>query len=160
MDDLRHARDREVPEILDYRRWFDYVLQVTSRSEGGPSDLARHRLRFGSGGEQAVPEKLDPSEIGRRIGESVRGMKSGKMAEISRQVSAQNLSQTDAAAAADAAVKALGLRTSPTVRLDDGRLVIPSVVLGEHQPVLIVGHKGNVYPGTATIGFDISSKKP
>jgi hypothetical protein len=58
MDDLRQARDREVPEILDYRRWFDYVLQVTSRAEGGPSDLTRHRLRFGSGGEQAVPAYL------------------------------------------------------------------------------------------------------
>jgi len=58
LDDLRQTGDREVPEILDYRRWFSYILQVTSREAGGPADLTRHRLRFGSGGEQAVPAYL------------------------------------------------------------------------------------------------------
>jgi DNA repair exonuclease SbcCD ATPase subunit len=58
LDDLRQAREGEVPEILDYRRWFDYVLQVQSRSDGGAQDLSRQRLRFGSTGEQAVPTYL------------------------------------------------------------------------------------------------------
>jgi hypothetical protein len=56
--------------------------------------------------------------------------------------------------AADAAVKAMGLRTTPSVRLPDGRVVVPSVNTGTHQPVLIVDGAGAVYPGTATLGFD------
>lgn len=58
LDDLRQAREGEVPEILDYRRWFEYVLQVQSRHEGAAQDLPRQRLRFGSTGEQAVPTYL------------------------------------------------------------------------------------------------------
>ncbi len=58
LDDLRQVREGEVPEILDYRRWFEYVLQVQSRSDGGARDLSRQRLRFGSTGEQAVPTYL------------------------------------------------------------------------------------------------------
>jgi hypothetical protein len=58
LDELGHARQGEVPEILDYRRWFDYVLQVQSRADGGVQDLPRQRLRFGSTGEQAVPTYL------------------------------------------------------------------------------------------------------
>jgi recombinational DNA repair ATPase RecF len=58
LDDLRQAREGEVPEILDYRRWFEYVLQVQSRGDGAALDLSRQRLRFGSTGEQAVPTYL------------------------------------------------------------------------------------------------------
>src|SRR6266850_4732201 len=58
LDDLRQARDGEVPEILDYRRWFEYVLQVQSRTDGASRELSRQRLRFGSTGEQAVPTYL------------------------------------------------------------------------------------------------------
>jgi len=58
LDDLRQAREGEVPEILDYRRWFEYLLQVQSRTDGTAQDLPRQRLRFGSTGEQAVPTYL------------------------------------------------------------------------------------------------------
>lgn len=58
LDDLRQAREGEVPEILDYRRWFEYMLQVQSRSDDVAQDLPRQRLRFGSTGEQAVPTYL------------------------------------------------------------------------------------------------------
>ena len=58
LDDLRQAREGEVPEILDYRRWFEYGLQVQSRAGGTAQDLPRQRLRFGSTGEQAVPTYL------------------------------------------------------------------------------------------------------
>ncbi|MDD5306008.1 MAG: SbcC/MukB-like Walker B domain-containing protein [Deltaproteobacteria bacterium] len=58
LDELRHTREGEVPEILDYRRWFEYVLQVQSRVDGTAQDLPRQRLRFGSTGEQAVPTYL------------------------------------------------------------------------------------------------------
>jgi hypothetical protein len=58
LDELRHARQGEVPEVLDYRRWFEYVLQVQSRADGTSRELSRQRLRFGSTGEQAVPTYL------------------------------------------------------------------------------------------------------
>ena len=58
LDDLRQAREGEVPEILDYRRWFEYGLQVQSRAGGEAQYLPRQRLRFGSTGEQAVPTYL------------------------------------------------------------------------------------------------------
>jgi putative exonuclease SbcCD C subunit/AAA domain-containing protein len=58
LDDLRQGREGEVPEVLDYRRWFEYVLQVQSRSDGTSRELSRQRLRFGSTGEQAVPTYL------------------------------------------------------------------------------------------------------
>lgn len=59
LDDLRQTPTGEVPEVLDYRRWFEYVLQVQSRGAGAAAqDLSRNRLRFGSTGEQAVPNYL------------------------------------------------------------------------------------------------------
>jgi DNA repair exonuclease SbcCD ATPase subunit len=58
LDEFKQARERDIPEVLDYRRWFEYVLQVASREDGSASELPRHRLRFGSGGEQAVPTYL------------------------------------------------------------------------------------------------------
>jgi hypothetical protein len=58
LEELRNAREGDVPEILDYRRWFEYGLQVQSRTGGVAQDLPRQRLRFGSTGEQAVPTYL------------------------------------------------------------------------------------------------------
>jgi DNA repair exonuclease SbcCD ATPase subunit len=58
LDEFKQAREGDIPEVLDYRRWFEYVLQVASREDGSAAELPRHRLRFGSGGEQAVPTYL------------------------------------------------------------------------------------------------------
>jgi uncharacterized protein YPO0396 len=56
LPDLK-AGEGEVPEILDYRRWFDYRLFV--RSTGGDGvELTAERRRVGSGGEQGVPNYL------------------------------------------------------------------------------------------------------
>ncbi|GAB4237684.1 MAG: hypothetical protein OHK0028_15030 [Deltaproteobacteria bacterium] len=58
LDEFKRSREGEVPEVLDYRRWFEYVLLVSSRRDGEAAELPRQRLRFGSGGEQAVPTYL------------------------------------------------------------------------------------------------------
>lgn len=58
LEDLRRAPEGGIPEVLDYRRWFEFTLQVTSRPDGEMADLPRQRLRFGSTGEQAVPTHL------------------------------------------------------------------------------------------------------
>ncbi len=56
LPDLR-AGEAEVPEILDYRRWFDYRLFVRSAGQDGV-ELTAERRRVGSGGEQGVPNYL------------------------------------------------------------------------------------------------------
>lgn len=47
----------EVPELLDYRRWFDYRLSVSS-GIGSDTELTRELRALGSGGEQGVPNYL------------------------------------------------------------------------------------------------------
>ncbi|HUS66348.1 MAG TPA: SbcC/MukB-like Walker B domain-containing protein, partial [Kofleriaceae bacterium] len=55
--DLRAAEDGVVPEVLDYRAWFDVRIRV--RSGGGDGvDLTRPLRLLGSGGEQGVPNYL------------------------------------------------------------------------------------------------------
>jgi DNA repair exonuclease SbcCD ATPase subunit len=58
LDEFKRSREGDVPDVLDYRRWFEYVLLVSSRQDGEAAELPRQRLRFGSGGEQAVPTYL------------------------------------------------------------------------------------------------------
>jgi hypothetical protein len=62
LDELRRAEGSEVPELLDYRQWFDYRLVMTSRREGagtdGGTELTRELRALGSGGEQGVPNYL------------------------------------------------------------------------------------------------------
>lgn len=56
--DLRKTNPEGIPDILDYRKWFDYILQGGNRPDGKLADLSRARLGFGSTGEQAVPNHL------------------------------------------------------------------------------------------------------
>jgi len=49
--------DAEVPELLDYRRWFDYRLSMSSGGRGD-TELTRELRALGSGGEQGVPNYL------------------------------------------------------------------------------------------------------
>jgi hypothetical protein len=56
LPDLK-AGEGEVPEILDYRRWFDYRLFVRGAAADGV-ELTSERRRVGSGGEQGVPNYL------------------------------------------------------------------------------------------------------
>lgn len=56
LDELRAAGD-EVPALLDYRRWFELTLRMsTSRADG--VELTERLRLLGSGGEQGVPNYL------------------------------------------------------------------------------------------------------
>jgi hypothetical protein len=98
-------------------------------------------------------------QIGASIGASIRGMGSGKMATIASRVTERGLSQGEAVAASEAAVKTLGLSLK-SVAQADGSVVVASVQVGKNQPVLIVNQGGQVTRGTATISAGIRDKKP
>ncbi len=56
LDELR-AADDQVPALLDYRRWFEFKLRMSTTDTEGIE--LTHRLRqVGSGGEQGVPNYL------------------------------------------------------------------------------------------------------
>ncbi len=58
IDEIKRLDDpQDVPELLDYRRWFDYRLTMRTT---GPDDkeLTRDLRALGSGGEQGVPNYL------------------------------------------------------------------------------------------------------
>ncbi len=58
LEEIKRLDDEtEIPELLDYRRWFDYRLSM--RSTGANDTVLTHELRtLGSGGEQGVPNYL------------------------------------------------------------------------------------------------------
>ncbi|MDF1565856.1 MAG: SbcC/MukB-like Walker B domain-containing protein [Deltaproteobacteria bacterium] len=56
LDELS-SEDDALPPLLDYRKWFDFELELFRVGEDGVA-LSRERLRQGSGGEQAVPSYL------------------------------------------------------------------------------------------------------
>jgi hypothetical protein len=57
LDELRAADDDAVPVLLDYRRWFEFKLRMSTTDAEGVE--LTHRLRqVGSGGEQGVPNYL------------------------------------------------------------------------------------------------------
>lgn len=64
LEDLRRLDDdTDVPELLDYRRWFDYRLSMRSSAADpsavdGDTELTRELRALGSGGEQGVPNYL------------------------------------------------------------------------------------------------------
>ena len=91
------------------------------------------------------------ARLGRRIGEAVKGLTGGKRAAIAQRVSAAQLSPADAAVATgEASIAAFG-RIGSTVRLPNGDLVVPSVMVGPNQPVFVVRPNGSVVPARATI---------
>ncbi|HEY2404708.1 MAG TPA: SbcC/MukB-like Walker B domain-containing protein [Polyangiaceae bacterium] len=58
LDELKRLDDdTEIPELLDYRRWFDYRLSMRS-SGADDTELTRELRALGSGGEQGVPNYL------------------------------------------------------------------------------------------------------
>ncbi|HUH01891.1 MAG TPA: SbcC/MukB-like Walker B domain-containing protein, partial [Kofleriaceae bacterium] len=57
IEELRSLEDDVVPELLDYRNWYDFSLRL--RSEGSDGIDLTHNVRvLGSGGEQGVPNYL------------------------------------------------------------------------------------------------------
>jgi hypothetical protein len=58
LEDVKRLDDEtEVPELLDYRRWFDYRLSMRSIGTND-TELTRELRALGSGGEQGVPNYL------------------------------------------------------------------------------------------------------
>lgn len=56
-DEILNAEIDQIPEILDYRRWFRFQLKVLTENEEGRV-IDRKVKSLGSGGEQAVPNYL------------------------------------------------------------------------------------------------------
>lgn len=92
-----------------------------------------------------------PVEIGARIGNEVRSMPGGRRVAIAQRVTAARLGQADAATATGEASRVAFGRIGGTVRLPNNDLVVPSVQLGENQPVFLVRPNGSVVPARATI---------
>jgi hypothetical protein len=98
----------------------------------------------------SAPAK-SPAELGKEIGTEVRSMQTGKRAAIASKVTQANLSQADAATATgEASIAAFG-RIGGTVKLPNGDLVVPSVQVGQSQPIFVVKPNGQVLPAKATI---------
>lgn len=58
LSELRQLdQDTDVPEFLDYRKWFEYRLSMRSSGQGD-TELTRELRALGSGGEQGVPNYL------------------------------------------------------------------------------------------------------
>jgi len=57
MGELKQVGDDGVPDVLDYRLWFDYRLRMRSAGSEGV-ELTRELRTLGSGGEQGVPNYL------------------------------------------------------------------------------------------------------
>ena len=56
-DEILNAEVDQLPQILDYRRWFSFQLKVLTENEEGRV-IDRKVKSLGSGGEQAVPNYL------------------------------------------------------------------------------------------------------
>lgn len=57
-DELRTLDDDEVPDILDYRSWYDFRLLLKTEGLDGVDLTERSVRALGSGGEQGVPNYL------------------------------------------------------------------------------------------------------
>ena len=93
---------------------------------------------------------LNPTQMGRLIGEEVKAMTSGKRAAIATRVSGLRLSQQGAAEATNAASQAAFGRTIITP-LADGTTAVASVQAGPGQPIFVIASDGVVQAARATI---------
>lgn len=57
LDELRASDERQIPELLDYRRWYEFKLKMDTVGGDGV-ELTRELRQLGSGGEQGVPNYL------------------------------------------------------------------------------------------------------
>jgi energy-coupling factor transporter ATP-binding protein EcfA2 len=65
LDELRVAEDGdEPPELLDYRKWFEFKLRMSTTGAEGV-ELTHALRRVGSGGEQGVPNYLLVLSLGK-----------------------------------------------------------------------------------------------
>lgn len=117
------------------------AVAIIAASRVGASAIPALLRWFGVGAARGIGLEAAVAR-GTLIGQGARGAASGKMASIVQQVSALGLPQAEAAAATNAAVRALGLRTSVVAAGND--IVVSSVMLGPAKPILVVGQNGAV----------------
>ena len=58
IDELNPQAGAGIPQLLDYRAWFHYVLQTKASDTDEWVDLTSENMGFGSTGEQAVPNHM------------------------------------------------------------------------------------------------------
>ena len=130
LDELRTAGD-EVPALLDYRRWFDFKLRMsTTRAEG--VELTERLRVIGSGGEQGVPNYLLVLSLAKLMfdaaGSSVRpllfdeafyGIDAGRRDQLLRVATDLGLQLLVASPDQDGATAAVRLATTLFVLKDD-----------------------------------------
>jgi hypothetical protein len=96
----------------------------------------------------------DPAAYGAALGAELRSMSKGRTAALTERISAQGLSQADAAVAAESAAGAAFGATGGLHTLSDGRIVVLPAKIQPNAPVLVVDSAGAVRAGTADFGFD------
>lgn len=97
--------------------------------------------------------------LGKRIGESIKSLSSGKRSAIARQISAKELPPTQAAAAAESASTAAFGANGGTVRLPNGDLVVTPAKIGMELPVFVVRPNGQVLLAKADIEIAVPMNK-
>jgi len=129
--------DPGTPEVQ--RNIMGGPFRYTNKPEGGPMPNTR-----------VVYEKpiLGPEKLGEKLALNSKGQGS-RFDYICRGLNALQLGQQNAASAAEAATKGIGLRLWRATVGDD--VVLASVMPGRGKPVLIVKPDGTVVRGTADI---------
>lgn len=100
----------------------------------------------------APAKVLDPEAFGRAIGAELRGQR-GAFRTICDRVTAAKLPQADAVRAVEGATKEMGLNLA-TVPLEDGSVVVSSVMPGTQVPVVVIRPDGSAFYGSADLIVD------
>lgn len=100
----------------------------------------------------APAKVLDPEAFGRAIGAELRGQR-GAFRAICDRVTAAKLPQADAVRAVEGATKEMGLNLA-TVPLEDGSVVVSSVMPGTQVPVVVIRPDGTAFYGSADLIVD------
>lgn len=72
IDQLKAEDAAGIPNLLDYRAWFHYVLQTKATENDPWVDLTSENMGFGSTGEQAVPNHMLIIAVGSLLYDDVR----------------------------------------------------------------------------------------
>ena len=154
MEQLKIGGDDDVPEVLDYRRWFEYQLITQSTNVSGETELTPERRVLSSGGEQGVPNyllvlalaKLMFDNAGARVrpvlfDEAFYGIDSGRRDQLLRFATDLGLQLLVASPDQDGATLAVRYATTLfLVRDDNGDVHLAPYhywnLTGERQPAL------------------------
>jgi hypothetical protein len=163
--DMRHyLREGLTPyqaENLFQGRWdrhFSAIMNALAVVTGSIGTMKREPVMFGYQKTGVRGKPVNPGQIGRQLGEKLKGRK-GSFYEIAEHLSSKRMTQGGAVIAAEEATKAMGLRLTK-VEMPDGNIIVSSVNAGAKQPILVVSPKGTVTYATGTIIINKSAKDP